>query len=150
MRTDIRLHWAEGTLTITPRGDTALLPEKRTWQVECMGFAPCSVSADGRELPASYDEERGVLRFTMETGAEEACRVCFSETALAKDNWLERAHERLHRMQTGNNEKEDVWRLLQTKGRGHGVLTTLRVMCHPPGLADCLEEVLLNLEEGDA
>ena len=148
VRTDIALNWAEGLLTVASRGDTSLLPAKRTWQVECVGFAPCGVSVDGRELPAAYDEERGVLRFTMETGAEEACCVRFSETRLAQDRWLERAHERLHRMQTDNNEKEAVWRLLQSKGRGHGVLTTLRVMCHTPGLADCLEEVLLNLEEG--
>ena len=103
---------------------------------------------DGKELPTAYDEKRGVLRFTIETGANEACCVRFGETRLAQDGWLERAHERLHRMQTDNNEKEAVWRLLQSKGRGHGVLTTLRVMCHTPGLADCLEEVLLNLEEG--
>ena len=116
--------------------------------MECVGFAPCGVSVNGESIPTAYDEEKGVLRFTVETEAGQDCRAAFTRTALARDNWLPRVHERLHRMQTDNNEKEAVWRLLQSKGRGHGVLTTLRVMCHTPGLTDCLEEVLLNLEEG--
>ena len=103
---------------------------------------------DGRVASTAYDEEQGVLRFTVETKAGQDCRVAFARMALARDNWLPRIHKRLHRMQTDNGEKEAVWRLLERGDRGPCVLTTLRVMCKTPGLADCLEEILLARDEG--
>ena len=148
VRTEIALDWQAGALTFSTRGEVSLLPQRRVWQVECVGFAPCGVSVNGAEVPNAYDEEKGVLRFTVETEAGQDCRAAFTRTALAQDNWLPRVHERLHRMQTDNGEKEAVWRLLAQGDRGPGVLTTLRVMCKTPGLADCLEEILLARDEG--
>ena len=147
VRTNIVLDWEGGKLTFKVAGDKSLLPEKRTWNVECIGFEKTAVTAAGKNLPVSYDKKRNVLCFTLETDSEtdELC-VCLGKTAVAQDDWLARVDDRLMGLQTSPDEKETIWKLLGKRGRTLTAMTTLRALCATDGLADALEEVIFAQE----
>ena len=147
VRTNIALNWESGTLTFKVTGDKAHLPEVRTWNVECIGFADTAVTMDGKAIPTTYDEKRNALCFILSTEAacEEAC-VSFASTALVQDNWLARVDERLMQIQSSPDEKEIIWKLLKARGRTATAVGTMRTLCETAGLADCLEEVIYAQE----
>ena len=55
VRTAISLDWQHGTLRVHSIGDLSLLPEERTWHVECIGFAPTAVIHQGEGISTTYD-----------------------------------------------------------------------------------------------
>ena len=147
VRTNIALDWEGGKLTFKVAGDKSLLPEMRTWNVECIGFEKTEVTAAGKNIPVSYDKKRNALCFTLETNSEtdELC-VCLGKTAVAQDDWLARVDDRLMGLQTSPDEKETIWKLLGKRGRTLSAMTTLRALCATDGLADALEEVIFAQE----
>ena len=66
---------------------------------------------------------------------------------MAEDDWKRRAEKRLQAMQTANDEKEAVWRLLNQKKRSASLLGTLRLTAQTPGMAECLEECVFAQDE---
>lgn len=148
VRTKIELDWHRGELSIGAEGDLSLLPEVRTWHVECVGVAPTKVFLDGEELDVAYDEKRNTLSFTVERPVEQAMTIRFDHADVAVDRWLDRAQERIHRAQSDNIEKEMLWRQLQSRGRSAANMGTLRAIAVTPGMADCLAEVMFAQEKG--
>ena len=148
VRTKITLDWQHGVLGVCSEGDLSLLPEDRVWRVECVGFAPTAVSRDGQNIPATYDAEHNTFVFTLTAAVRAGWSVRLEQPALAQDNWLSRVHERLHRMQSDNNEKEMAWRLVEKQGRSVSCMGTLRALCHTPGMADSLEEIFFACDKG--
>ena len=147
VRTHIALDWSNGRLSLRVEGDTSLLPEKRTWNVECIGFANTALTVDGNKTDAVYDEKRNALCFTIHTDRScAAVDVAFAETELVQDNWLMRVNERLNGVQSLLDEKEAMYKLLCRRGRTSAAMSTLRAMCQTPGLADALEEVIFAQE----
>jgi len=145
VRTSIAFNWTDGRLSIAAKGDLSLIPKKRVWHVECIGFADSKVVREGQPLAHSYDAARSAVCFTME--ATDCAEVCLARCAVAKDDWLSRAQERLHRAQTSNMEKEKIWQLLVRKGRSASTLGTLQTLAVTPGLADCMAEVMFAQDE---
>ncbi len=145
--TAIQLDWRHGALSVQTDGDLSLLPPERLWQVECIGFAPTAVTQDGQPLATAYDQERNALCFSLRAPTAQGWSVQLAKPCLAKYDWLRRLHERLHRMQSDNNEKEAAWRLVAQQGRTVSCMGTLRAMCRTPGLADALEEILFACDD---
>ena len=86
--------------------------------------------------------------WTVELPADDALHTLRLERcAVAEDDWKRRAEKRLQAMQTANDEKEAVWRLLNQKKRGASLLGTLRLTAKTPGLAECLEECVFAQDE---
>ena len=143
VRTHIALDWEKGTLRFAMEGERNLLPDKRVWNVECVGFANTAVKVDGRDVETHYDAARNALCFTVETDAAcDGVKAEFAQAAMAQDDWLARVERRLQGVQSLLDEKEAVWKLLKKRGRTAGAMSTLRAMCQTPGLADFLEEVI--------
>ena len=130
VRTHIALDWEKGTLRFAMEGERNLLPDKRVWNVECVGFANTAVKVDGRDVETHYD------------AACDGVKAEFAQAAMAQDDWLARVERRLQGVQSLLDEKEAVWKLLKKRGRTAGAMSTLRAMCQTPGLADFLEEVI--------
>ena len=81
--------------------------------------------------------EEGVAFPQLDFLDEESGRAFFAAQtycAVAEDDWKRRAEKRLQAMQTANDEKEAVWRLLNQKKRGASLLGTLRLTAKKPGL----------------
>ena len=125
----------------------SLLPELRTWRVECIGFARTAVRVNGEEVPVRYDAARNALCFTVTMHPHERLEIEFCEARVAKDDWLARAKERLHCAQTSNDEKEVVWQLLNRRGRSASVQGTIQAICVTSGLDECLAEVMFAQDE---
>lgn len=150
VRTAISLDWQHGTLRVHSSGDLSLLPEERTWHVECIGFAPTAVIHQGEGISTTYDASRNALCFTLQTPVAQGWEVQLEHAALAEDTWLSRIYARLSRMQSDNSEKENAWQLIKKQGRSFSCLGSLRAVCHTPGMADCLEEDLVAYDGHDA
>lgn len=150
VRTAISLDWQHGTLRVHSSGDLSLLPEERTWHVECIGFAPTAVIHQGEGISTTYDASRNALCFTLQTPVAQGWEVQLEHAALAEDTWLSRIYARLSRMQSDNSEKENAWQLIKKQGRSFSCLGSLRAVCHTPGMADCLEEYLVAYDGHDA
>ena len=143
VRTNIALDWEKGALTLKVEGDVSLLPETRTWNIECIGFEKADVTLMGEKLDAAYDEKRNALCFTVITDRDtKEVSVQLSKTAVAQDNWLARVDERLMGLQTSPDEKEVIWKLLGKSGRTASAMGTLRATCSNPAVMECLEEVI--------
>ena len=143
VRTNIALDWEKGALTLKVEGDVSLLPETRTWNIECIGFEKADVTLMGEKLDAAYDEKRNALCFTVITDRDtQEVAVQLSKTAVAQDNWLARVDERLMGLQTSPDEKEVIWKLLGKCGRTASAMGTLRATCSNPAVMECLEEVI--------
>ncbi len=147
VNTHIRLDWQNGKLRLCADGAVKLLPEQRTWHMECIGFAQTQVYLDGKEMHTQYDASRNAMCFTLTERPGEKVEVAFETTKVAKDNWLARAEKILHRAQMLNEEKEAVWNLLCRRGRSASVLGTLQTICTTPGLVNCLSEVMFAQDE---
>ncbi len=145
--THMHLDWERRTLTLAAEGEMSLLPELRTWRVECIGFARTAVRVNGEEVPVRYDAARNALCFTVTMHPHERLEIEFCEARVAKDDWLARAKERLHRAQTSNDEKEVVWQLLNRRGRSASVQGTIQAICVTSGLDECLAEVMFAQDE---
>lgn len=145
--THIRMDWQNGKLRLCAEGALKLLPELRTWHVECIGFAQTRVCMNGKEIDAQYHASRNALCFTLTERPGQEAEVAFEAAKVAKDNWLARAEQILHQAQTPNEEKELVWHLLGRSGRSASVLGTLQTICSTPGLAECLTEVMFAQDE---
>lgn len=142
--THIAFDWEKGLLKISTAGDRSVLPAERTWHVEVIGARETQARRNGRRLPARYDPERNALCLTVKAGREEETVLSFADRQLAQDGWLARAALRLQMAQTGNDEKEMIWRLLNRKGNTPSVLGTIQAAGAAPKLADCLAEVLFS------
>ena len=147
VNTHIRLDWQNGKLRLCADGAVKLLPDQRTWHVECIGFAQTQVYLDGKEMHTQYDASRNAMCFTMTERPGEKVEVAFETTKVAKDNWLARVEKILHRAQMLNEEKEAVWNLLCRRGRSASVLGMLQTICTTPGLVNCLSEVMFAQDE---
>ena len=88
VRTAISLDWQHGTLRVHSSGDLSLLPEERTWHVECIGFAPTAVIHQGEGISTTYDASRNALCFTLQTPVAQGWEVQLEHAALAEDTWL--------------------------------------------------------------
>lgn len=150
VRTAISLDWQHGTLRVHSSGDLSLLPEERTWHVECIGFAPTAVIHQGEGISTTYDASRNALCFTLQTPVAQGWEVQLEHAALAEDTWLSRIYARLSHMQSDNSEKENAWQLIKKQGRSFSCLGSLRAVCHTPGMVDCLEEDLVAYDGHDA
>lgn len=122
VRTAISLDWQHGTLRVHSSGDLSLLPEERTWHVECIGFAPTAVIHQGEGISTTYDASRNALCFTLQTPVAQGWEVQLEHAALAEDTWLSRIYARLSRMQSDNSEKENAWQLIKKQGRSFSCL----------------------------
>ena len=145
--TTVTLDWQQGRLSVQSAGELSLLPDARQWHVECIGFAPTAVTRDGEPLSAKYDPQRNALCFTLSAPTAAGWSVVLEQPRLAQDDWLRRVHDRLHRMQSSNGEKENAWRLAEKMGRTVSCMSTLRAVCHTPGLADSLEEIFFACDD---
>lgn len=145
--TRIALDWHNGRLTLAATGQLALLPPVRTWHVECIGFAESPVYWGEQPIQTTYDKQRNALCFTIKAPVSETISASFAQAEVARDDWLTRTEERLHRAQTFNQEKESIWRLLSRCGRSASTMGTLRATVTTPGLADCLEETIFAQDE---
>ena len=148
VRTALRFSWKTGELTLRAEGALHLLPPIRIWHVEAVGFAKTAVSLEGKALETACDPARNALCWTVELPVDDALHTLRLERcAVAEDDWKRRAEKRLQAMQTANDEKEAVWRLLNQKKRGASLLGTLRLTAKTPGLAECLEECVFAQDE---
>lgn len=147
-RTVVRFSWETGELTLQAAGALRLLPSSRTWHVEAVGFAPTEVMLDGETMETSYDPARNAVCWTAALPADETLHIFrLKHCAMAEDDWKRRAEKRLQAMQTSNDEKEAVWRLLNQKKRSASLLGTLRLTAQTPGMAECLEECVFAQDE---
>lgn len=145
--THMHLDWQNGKLQLCTEGAVELLPEKRIWHMECIGFADTQVCVNGKVTPAQYDASRNALRFSFAEEPSQEIEITFGEARIARDNWLARVEKILHQAQMLNEEKERVWHLLNKHGRSASVLGTLQAICTTPGLAECLSEVMFAQDE---
>ena len=143
VRTHIHLDWEKGALSLSVDGERSLLPEKRVWNVECIGFENTAVTVDGMAVETHYDASRNALCFTVELDADcGGVTAEFARAELMQDDWFARVEQRLQGVQSLLDEKEAIWKLLKKRGRTAGAMSTLRAMCQTPGLPDFLEEVV--------
>ena len=143
VRTAIKLDWEKGVLRICVDGERSLLPEKRVWNVECIGFENTAVTVDGKAVETRYDAARNALCFTVTLdAASDGVTAEFARAALVQDDWFARVEQRLQGVQSLLDEKEAIWKLLKKRGRTAGAMSTLRAMCQTAGLPDFLEEVI--------
>ena len=143
VRTHIHLDWEKGALSLAVDGERGLLPEKRVWNVECIGFENTAVTVDGMAVETHYDASRNALCFTVELDADcGGVTAEFARAELMQDDWFARVEQRLQGVQSLLDEKEAIWKLLKKRGRTAGAMSTLRAMCQTPGLPDFLEEVV--------
>ena len=148
VRTALRFSWNTGELTLRAEGALHLLPPARIWHVEAVGFAKTAVSLEEKALETACDPARNALCWTVELPADDALHTLRLECcAVAEDDWKRRADKRLQAMQTSNDEKEAVWRLLNQKKRSASLLGTLRLTAQTPGMAECLEECVFAQDE---
>ena len=142
-RTRITLDWQKKTLTLQAEGDLTVLPEKRTWQIECFGFTDAPVTVNGRPAETACDPDRNALCFRLEdVPRDQKVTVSFPGAEAAEDNWLERTRRRLQRTQSSNDEKHMVWRQLTGHPRSAALMGTLQNLCTTPGMASCLTETV--------
>ena len=147
-RTLVRFSWETSELTLQAAGALRLLPPSRTWHVEAVGFVPTEVRLDGETMETSYDPARNAVCWTAELPTDETPHTFHLERCtVAEDDWKRRAEKRLQAMQTSNDEKEAVWRLLNQKKRSASLLGTLRLTAQTPGMAECLEECVFAQDE---
>ena len=147
-RTVVRFSWETGELTLQAAGALRLLPPSRTWHVEAVGFVPTEVRLDGETMETSYDPARNAVCWPAELPTDETPHTFHLERCtVAEDDWKRRAEKRLQAMQTSNDEKEAVWRLLNQKKRSASLLGTLRLTAQTPGMAECLEECVFAQDE---
>ena len=140
--------WKTGELTLRAEGALHLLPPARIWHVEAVGFAKTAVSLEGKALETACDPARNALCWTVELPVDDAPHTFHLERCtVAEDDWKRRAEKRLQAMQTSNDEKEAVWRLLNQKKRSASLLGTLRLTAQTPGMAECLEECVFAQDE---
>ena len=146
-RTRITLDWGGRTLSFRAEGDMSVLPEKRVWHVECVGFSPAPVFIGGVESETVYDPERNALCFRMESGRDgREIAVSFPDAETAHDDWLGRTRQRLGRLQTDNDEKTRIWKTLRRGKRNAALLATLENTCTTPGIVSCLTETVFGEE----
>ena len=141
-RTRITLNWQQGTLCLEPEGELSLIPEKRSWQVECIGFTDVPVTVNGRPAETAYDPDRNALCLRLEAARDQKITVSFPGAETAEDDWLERTRRRLQQTQSSNDEKHVLWDLLSGQKRSAALLGTLQNLCTTPGMADCLTETV--------
>lgn len=148
VRTHITLNWEAGTLRIESEGALELLPEKRVWQVEAIGFTEAEVTVGGVPAEAVWDPERNAVCFRLETlRGGPAAEASFPGADVARDNGPERTRRRLQRLQSPNDEKGAVWQAVSSHGRSASLLGTLEHLCKTPGLVSCLSETLFGQDE---
>ena len=148
VRSFIHLDWDQKKLTIRSEGDRSLLPERRTWNVECVGFTEVPVTADGKVLETTYIKDRNTLCFRIETGqGAETSSAVFSGADIAADDWLARTKRRLQRAQSSNDEKHFLWDAIRSGNRDAALLGTLENLCKTPGLISCLAETIFSESE---
>ena len=76
----IHLDWENGKLHLFAEGAVELLPEKRIWHVECIGFADTPVYMGDDRLPAQYDASRNALCFSFTEEPSQETEIAFGET----------------------------------------------------------------------
>ena len=147
-RTALRFSWKTGELTLRAEGALHLLPPARIWHVEAVGFAKTAVSLEGKALETACDPARNAVCWMAELPTDETPHTFrLKHCTVAEDDWKRRAEKRLQAMQTSNDEKEAVWRLLNQKKRSASLLGTLRLTAQTPGMAECLEECVFAQDE---
>ena len=147
-RTRITLDWQNGMLCLEPEGELSLIPEKRTWQVECIGFTDVPVTVNGSPTETTYDPDRNALCFLLEAVArDQQITVSFPGAETAKDDWLERTRRRLQQTQSSTDEKHVLWDLLAKQKRSAALLGSLQNLCTTPGMAGCLTETVFAQDE---
>lgn len=146
-RTRITLDWEKRTLSIRAEGETGLIPERRIWNVMCVGFTDAVVTAEGQAAETAYDSDRNTLRFRLETGRDGQTTAAFPEAEIARDDWRERTKRRMQRLQSGNDEKNAIWDVIRSRERSASLRGTLEEMCRTPGVMSCLEETMFGQDE---
>ena len=146
-RTRITLNRTGKTLSISTDGAVSVLPEKRVWHVECIGFTRAPVFVGGTETKTAYDPERNALCFQVESSWDiQEITVSFPDAQIAQDDWMERTRQRLQRLQTDNDEKTRIWKVLNRGKRSAALLGTLENICTTPGIVSCLSETIFGEE----
>ncbi|MCR4885644.1 MAG: DUF5110 domain-containing protein, partial [Clostridiales bacterium] len=146
-RTRITLDWSKKTLSLRTEGDVSVLPEKRVWRVECVGFANAPVYVGETETESVYDPERNALCFQVESSRDSReITVSFPAAETAREDWLGRTRQRLQRLQTDNDEKTRIWKTLNRGKKSAALLGTLENICTTPGIVSCLAETIFGEE----
>ena len=147
VRTKIHLDWDRKRLTISTAGEVNLLPERRIWKIECIGFTDVPVRTDGKPAETAYDRSGNMLCFRIETGREDRTATAeFDGAEIARDDWQTRTKQRLERMQTSNDEKQRLWDAITHERRGTALSGTLESLCRTPGVVSCLSETIFGEE----
>ena len=149
VRTNISLDWEAGELTFRTEGDLSLIPSRRSWRVECIGFAETSVSCGGMPLETVWDSGRNMLCFTLETASDSPeVKAVFGKMEIVRDDWLARTKERLQATQSSNDEKHKIWHVLERQERNSTLPGTLQTICTTPNLYSCLLETIFAQDNG--
>ena len=146
-RTHMHFDWENGTLTIQTEGEKSLLPAQRVFHVELFGVASTKVRKELLEIPAAYDAEQNILRFSFVQSMATPCvTIQFEALRATRNDWLKWAKDILQKAQTANDEKEMIWGLLRSKGNTPAAYGTLQTLCSSPALISSLAEAMFAQE----
>ena len=110
-------------------------------------FTHAPVFVGGTEAKTAYDPERNALCFQVESSRNiREITVSFPDAETAQDDWMERTRQRLQRLQTDNDEKTRIWKVLNRGKRSVALLGTLENICITPGIVSCLSETIFGEE----
>lgn len=150
--TNITFAWRGGEASVLrirqPRDDAGILPEDRRYTVVFAGVKePEAVlaTADGAELPLTKEYDASRCRLTIglpaKPGAELTVTVPGGLTQ-TENEVRRRIFERLSAMQTGYEQKEEIYRALLRAETPEDAVCEWQAMSLPPDLMGALLELL--------